>query len=738
MDKIEILGLDLFDTLKDQVEMVERVKQTFNMGIGWHYYLDLAWIVNNVRELPPGSLLLDAGAGTGLLQFLLAELGYNVISVDFANRQFSKPLRERYGSVIHYLNDQSITYDNTYTRHLEQTYKVASTGKHTRGTFPADARAAVNMIERLCRAATQSPNLSTEILCDDVKRYCGRIFVYKSDLRQMTLLPDGLVDAVVSVSALEHNNHEEFGQCMDELLRVTKSQGFIAATVHASLDDDWFHDPSKGWCYSETTLKKFFRLPESVKSNYADKERLFSELKKENNELHKRLASFYFQSGDNGMPWGKWDPKYQPVGVLKIKGEDVKNTDEPLVSFIIPCYNASPTLEATLNSVLLQEYKNYEVIMIDDGSTDNTPEIIKKYESYDVRFRSFRQSNQGVSGARNKGAELAKGELLAFLDADDILYKNSVSERVKAFVNESDTFLLGVFCPAEMIFSDGKSMGMAILFDYPLPNDRLYFSYTPESVFNPSCVIVKRTAFVNSGGFDVTIAPAEDYDLWHRMMRTCGYFKIVRSCKIGYTQHPESAVRSQLLKHYHQWKRVSERIFFDTSVSISEYQKGFGYSLYQKSLSTRAFCTAIMAITSGQSNVADEVIRDISKYAIETMDASGLESRIKFAVLRTLCKHEREWKTVVWPQVKDEILTFISNLNNRMGGDCYSLLQLKKQLAKVGQADDSTKEATSIVGKLKRWMKKDKSLKRFSVIFILYTLLLIFFTICITVLLLND
>lgn len=71
--------------------------------------------------------------------------------------------------------------------------------------------------------------------------------------------------------------------------------------------------------YSEESIKKLFSFTDDIKSNFSEKERLYAQLRQEGNELHKRLSPCYFKSGDNGMPRGKWDPKYQPVGVIKSK-----------------------------------------------------------------------------------------------------------------------------------------------------------------------------------------------------------------------------------------------------------------------------------------------------------------------------------------------------------------------------------------------------------------------------------
>ena len=319
-EKIEILSLDLFDTHKEEMGIIEQIhKHFFNPDLGWHYYLDLAWIIREVRDaLPRGSLVLDAGAGSGLLQFILSELGYNVISVDFVDRGIPVENKERYGRIIHYLNGRKKTFDNRYTRHLNAAYAGGGIMSRLKRLLRREGENndPVAVIEKNRFVPKGLPG---SLLEGEATENCGRIFLYTCDLKDMPQLPDGFVDGIVSVSALEHNDHADFQKCFDEILRVTKHSGRIAVTVSASRSDDWFHKPSKGWCYSETTIKKLFHLAVGVTSNFSQKNVFFEELKKEGNELHKRLSPVYFKSGANGMPWGKWDPQYQPVGVVKVK-----------------------------------------------------------------------------------------------------------------------------------------------------------------------------------------------------------------------------------------------------------------------------------------------------------------------------------------------------------------------------------------------------------------------------------
>lgn len=318
-EKIEILGLDLFDALKEEMSLVESLRQNLGMSIGWHYHLDLAWMVKNVKGMPAGSLILDAGAGSGLSQFILAELGFNVISVDFMTRSFSRKMRGRYAKSMHFLNDQSETFENSYTGHLRKTYgsMAASVLGQVSKYLAKKSHGAATREEAAAfvkgRMASHSGGAGNAV------KKPASIFIYKSDLKDMKLLPGDFADAVVSISALEHNSHADLEKCMDELLRVVKPGGLLCLTVGASTGGDFFHEPSKGWCYSEASMKKLFRLPEAAESNFSRAGRLFREFKEEGNELQKRLAPFYFKSGDNGMPWGKWDPKYLPAGILKYR-----------------------------------------------------------------------------------------------------------------------------------------------------------------------------------------------------------------------------------------------------------------------------------------------------------------------------------------------------------------------------------------------------------------------------------
>lgn len=356
---------------------------------------------------------------------------------------------------------------------------------------------------------------------------------------------------------------------------------------------------------------------------------------------------------------------------------------KPLLSVVVPCFNAEMTVKKTLLSVAAQmeQYPNCEVIMVDDGSTDRTPDIIRQFELWDKRFKSVRQGNGGVSAARNKGVEIAGGKYIAFLDADDLFLGNCVSERMKVLLDEDNQDLLGAFCPAVFIDSEGNVILSSRMFEYSVPHNRLYYSSTPESVFNPSCLIAKKEELLKAGGFDESIANGEDYDLWHKMMRSGGYFRLVLSCSIGWRQHSSSAAHSKILTHYRRCKQVTGRIFEESTDNSAEvFRGGYGSSVYHFSVTSRAFSTSIMALIAGQYEDAVEISRDIKKIMIEQITTDRLKQMIKFNGIRAMCKPDDQWNTILWPMVKDRVISFISEINERLGGNCNSLMLLRHQL----------------------------------------------------------
>jgi ubiquinone/menaquinone biosynthesis C-methylase UbiE/predicted O-methyltransferase YrrM len=289
-DKIEILSIDIVDEYKELADLIYTLGSNLQIGMGWHYILDIVWIVKNIKDLPKGSLVLDAGGGNGLLQFVLASLGYKIISVDFSPRIPPQICKMNWDIVE---IDSGIDFDNEYIRHLKENFTAA-------------------------KKTDQSPINELSIAdFENILNQNKKIIYYRSDFTNMELIKDGSIDCIVSLSALEHNNPESIKDAVREFNRVLKPNSRMLITVSAADKEDWFHEESKGWCFTEKSIVDQFGF-EDYESNYNLYADLFDKLR-DGKGLRENLAPFYFKSANNGMPWGIWNPKYQPVGIIKVK-----------------------------------------------------------------------------------------------------------------------------------------------------------------------------------------------------------------------------------------------------------------------------------------------------------------------------------------------------------------------------------------------------------------------------------
>ncbi len=295
LERIEILPVSLLTEEKQRVKSLRRLARRLNLEFGWHYLLDLTWVLRHIGDVR-GKKIMDAGAGTGILQWYLAAMGAEVFSVDRMSRaHLHRRFRQRFQvsglrSIDLLDGDQGEAWSYPETMPF-----MKRLGKALVGSIG-------NAVSRL--------NVS--------EKASGKVIIYNQDLSELSDISDNSLDAVAAVSALEHNDLETLKCVVKELLRVLKPGGRLIATLAAAKDIDWFHEPSKGWCFTEVSLRKIFDLPHTVPSNFHLYDELFADLRA-CRELRDHLAKFYFKSGENGMPWGIWDPQYQPVGVIKIK-----------------------------------------------------------------------------------------------------------------------------------------------------------------------------------------------------------------------------------------------------------------------------------------------------------------------------------------------------------------------------------------------------------------------------------
>ena len=190
-----------------------------------------------------------------------------------------------------------------------------------------------------------------------------------------------------------------------------------------------------------------------------------------------------------------------------------------MISIIIPVYNSEKYINRALDSVFSQNYKNIEVIIVNDGSTDETLNIIKQ-NKYFNKLKIFNQKNLGSTAARNKGAEVANGNWLAFLDSDDYWLKNKLYEQLKlASKNDFDA----VFCNG-YYSKDGKKIRVlhkkekAIKLNGVINKkvEKIFHSSSRYTISFPSCMLIKKKVFSSLGCFNSELYHCGDYDIFLR------------------------------------------------------------------------------------------------------------------------------------------------------------------------------------------------------------------------------
>ena len=181
------------------------------------------------------------------------------------------------------------------------------------------------------------------------------------------------------------------------------------------------------------------------------------------------------------------------------------------VSIIIPTFNREGCLFRAISSVLAQEGVSFELIVVDDGSTDGTKVLIEKMVLENPAIRYFFQSNQGPSAARNLGIKKAQAPLIAFLDSDDEWRPGKLKAQLDFFRENPDVLI----CQTEEIWIRS---GVRV---NPMDKHKKSGGYIFEkclrlSIVSPSCVMMRREFFDEVGFFDETFPACEDYDLWLR------------------------------------------------------------------------------------------------------------------------------------------------------------------------------------------------------------------------------
>jgi len=214
---------------------------------------------------------------------------------------------------------------------------------------------------------------------------------------------------------------------------------------------------------------------------------------------------------------------------------------QPLVSIIIPAYNSGKYLDETIQSAMQQTWPNKEVIIVDDGSADNSLEIAKKYQN--DRVRVFGQANKGASGARNRGLKEAKGDYIQFLDADDLLAPDKIEKQLKAIGNDPNTMAYGALVRFSKEAEMASQAGGYLTKDYASGRDLLFDLFGGNSATHTGGMIALHAWLTpvqvirDAGGWNETITVDDDGEFFCRVVLKARSIKYVGDAACYYRRH---------------------------------------------------------------------------------------------------------------------------------------------------------------------------------------------------------
>jgi glycosyltransferase involved in cell wall biosynthesis len=391
------------------------------------------------------------------------------------------------------------------------------------------------------------------------------------------------------------------------------------------------------------------------------------------------------------------------LGTLSMKADFMRvgepEPEGPLVSIVMPAHNAGETIGYAIDSVRRQSFSNWEMVIIDDHSTDDTAEVAASYGATDDRIRYVENSKKGVSSARNFAIELARGELIGFLDADDFYYEDALGKRVRHLVDNRSVD--AVFCPTEMVDEASDRLGW-VVGTRPIVG----FPDMHSCPFHINGVMLRRRA-LKGMRFDEDVTNGEDWLLWQRIARTGTNFHIVDTCRVAYRQDKESTVHCDFLEHEKRIEKVISVIYGqdpDCAMPHEVFKDGLRDPPKELVFMKRRLGTMIRFLLSNDEEGALSIARQFHPVVWQQLPASVVARMIQFATMRYYVCKSTEW-LAHWSQHCDTIKPFFERNFPRgtypnMGGTLFREIEGSNQ-RRAGPRQSLRKALSWLVSRVK-------------------------------------
>jgi len=330
------------------------------------------------------------------------------------------------------------------------------------------------------------------------------------------------------------------------------------------------------------------------------------------------------------------------------------------VSIIIPAHNAAGTIGKALQSLLAQTHRDWEAIIVDDGSTDETVSVTAGYVEKDSRIRLVRLPHVGVNVARNKGIELASFDWLYFLDADDWILP-AFLERMTGELT-SDSGLDGVHCGWANTAPDGLKLDET----HPTEKGDLFDIFAQKNIFTIHSCVVRRALVETVGGFDDAFSITHDWDLWQRIARTGANFGLVHDVLVYYRMRPGSGWLDPVSYLSQGVRVITNGHSRDPRVPNSAPAHVNGRPAERLAAAKLHFACWPAGMALGRGEDATPLLSRLAGVRDHALDPLAVAIGIFYGVAFSRCQPPSVWG-ILWPDLEENVDRFLDRLESLSG-----------------------------------------------------------------------
>jgi glycosyltransferase involved in cell wall biosynthesis len=329
------------------------------------------------------------------------------------------------------------------------------------------------------------------------------------------------------------------------------------------------------------------------------------------------------------------------------------------VSIITPVFNSAHLIGKAIASVQEQSYSNWEMIIVDDGSTDNISEVINQYARNDHRIRFFQQQNAGASVARNFAIKQASNDWLTFLDADDWIHKDFFSKMIPSIEQDSSVDL--VHCLWSRVLENGKTAKKI----YGHFDGDPFYALAHYCPFSINSCIVRKSLAEKAGCFDPSFKTCGDWDFWQRVARAGAKIHLVPEVLSYYYMRPHSLSRDGDQLAVNGLQVIAQAYTNDPRVSDPkpEYAKG----LTSGDLPSRKFyfISWTAGVVIGHGKTATQLLQHVQGIKLKDLSPEAIGESLLDAAIIPASKEQTDWPNY-WPEVENTCTDFLIALEKQI------------------------------------------------------------------------